>query len=188
MKKEIKSGLIVFLIFTFISGLLYPLLVTSVAQLFLKDKANGSLIKLNDKIIGSKLIGQEFISPAYFHGRPSSVNYVGNKSGGTNLSPTNKKLIEETRKNISIVRTENMLGDNAEIPPDLVLSSASGLDPDISIESARVQVQRIALAREVSEDKIHELVNKCTKHRQFWILGNERVNIVELNLALDKFL
>ena len=188
MGKEIKTGFIVFLIFTFVSGLLYPLFITGVAQFIFKDKANGSLIKLNGKVIGSELIGQKFTGHEYFHGRPSSISYTSSKSGASNLGPTSKKLIKETQKNISAIRIENMLEDNVQIPPDLVLSSASGLDPDISIKSAELQIPRIAKERGISEERIHKLISKHSEHRQFWILGNERVNVLKLNLALDKSL
>ena len=185
MEKEIKSGFVVFLFFTVLSGLLYPLLITGIAQLIWNDKANGSLIKLNNKIIGSKLVGKKFRNPAYFHGRPSNVVYAGNKSGATNLGPTSKKLVEETKKNILLIRNENNLSGDTKIPADLVFNSASGLDPHISPEAARLQIPRISKVRGIPEEKMQKLLYKHIESEQLGILGSQRVNVLELNIDLE---
>jgi K+-transporting ATPase ATPase C chain len=186
MIKEIKSGFIVFLFFMVLSGFLYPLFITGVAQVIWNKNANGSLIIKDSRVVGSELIGQEFKSPAYFHGRPSSVNYAGNKSGATNLGPTSKKLSDVTRENVLLIRNENGLSVDTKIPSDLTLGSASGLDPHISIEAAKLQVPRIASMRNLPKKKIEELLNKHIESEQFGILGKKRVNVLELNIDLDK--
>lgn len=183
---EIKRGLIIFILFSVMAGILYPIFITGVAQVFWKNQANGSLIKVGDNILGSKLIGQKFTSSKYFHGRPSIVNYKGNISGASNLGPTSKKLIENAKIEINKVRNENNLRLDSKISADLVLSSASGLDPHISLDSALLQASRIAKVRGVVLDKVKGLIYKNLEEPQFKFLGQKRVNVLTLNLDLDK--
>ena len=175
--QEIKRGLIIFLLLTVLTGLVYPLFITGVAQLVWSHKANGSLITNNGHIVGSELIGQAFSSPKYFHGRISGVS---------NLGPTSKKLLEQTQKQINKVRQENLLPNNLPVPADLVLSSGSGLDPHISQEAAFLQAQRVAKVRNISLEKVQELIHKNTEPPQLKIFGQQRVNVLGLNLDLDK--
>ena len=184
--QEIKRGLIIFLLLTVLTGLIYPLFITGVAQLVWFSKANGSLLTKDGRIIGSKLIGQMFSSPQYFHGRPSSVNYKGNISGASNLGPTSKKLLEQVQNQINNVRKENFLSDDSPISSDLVLSSGSGLDPHISKEAALLQAPRIARVRNIGLEKVQELIHKNTELPELKIFGQSRVNVLKLNLDLDK--
>ncbi|MBI1858304.1 MAG: potassium-transporting ATPase subunit KdpC [Candidatus Melainabacteria bacterium] len=183
---EIKRGFIIFILFSVLTGLMYPVIITGLAQVFWKDKANGSLIVSNKKVIGSKLIGQKFTSPQYFHARPSAIDYKGNISGASNLGPTSSKLIENAQKEINSVRSENALGKDSKIPADLVLSSASGLDPHISLDSALLQAPRIAKIRGITLDKMNKLIYKNLEEPLFKFLGQKRVNVLTLNLELEK--
>ena len=184
--QEIKRGLIIFLLLTVLTGLIYPLFITGVAQLIWSHNANGSLITKSGHVIGSKLIGQVFSSPRYFHGRPSSVNYKGSISGASNLGPTSKKLLQETQNQINKVREENKLQNDLPLPADLVLSSGSGLDPHISKEAALLQAPRIAKERNISLEKVQGLICKNTEPPQLKIFGQPRVNVLQLNLDLDR--
>ncbi len=184
--KEIKQGFIIFILFSVLTGLAYPIFVTTVAQIIWKDNANGSLVESQGKVIGSELIGQSFTSVKYFHGRPSNVDYKGSNSGASNLAPTSKKLIEITENEITKTRVENNLSKDVKVPGDLVLSSASGLDPHISPESALLQAQRVAKARDISLDNVKQLILTNTENPQFKILGQKRVNVLKLNLSLDR--
>jgi len=186
MIKLLKRATLCLICLTLLTGLIYPLIVTGLAQLFFREQANGSLIKHNNEIVGSALIAQNFNSVKYFHGRPSAVAYDAAASGASNLGGTNKKLLENIEKNIKEVRRENNLSDQQAIPSDLVTTSASGLDPEISVESAYLQVNRIAKARNLSVEKIRNLVKTQIIGRQFGILGESRVNVLKLNIALDK--
>ena len=183
--QEIKRGSIIFLLLTVLTGLAYPLFITGAAQLIWSHQANGSLIKKNGHVVGSKLIGQMFSSPKYFHGRPSSVDYKGSVSGASNLGPTSKKLFQETQKQINKVREENLLPDDSPLPADLVLSSGSGLDPHISKEAALLQAPRIARERNISLEKVQELIHKNIELPQLKIFGQPRINVLMLNLDLD---
>lgn len=167
---------------------IYPALVWGFARLAFPEKAAGSLIHENGKIVGSRLIGQRFSNPAYFHPRPSAAGkgYDATASGGTNLGPLSKKLIEDVRLRVTAYRQENGLSKDAPVPADAVTSSASGLDPDISIENARLQAQRVAKARHVSKEIIMNLVAQHAMGRTFGLLGEPRVNVLELNLDLDR--
>ncbi len=183
MKKEIKSGFIIFLIFTFVSGILYPLFITGIAQIVFKTEANGSLIELNNKVIGSKLIGQSFTEARYFHSRPSEVNYDASKSGGSNLGPTNKKLINRITSRYNELQNEN---PNSPVPVDLITSSASGLDPHITLKAAFFQVPRIAKARNIPEEDIINIIKHHIERKLFGFIGEERVNVLLLNIKLDR--
>ncbi len=169
---------------TLIFGLAYPLLVTALAQGLFTDKANGQLIERNGVVVGSRIIGQAFSSPGYFHSRPSAAGtgYDAANSSGTNLGPTNKKLIDSVKAAVEAARKEN---PGTPVPIDLVTSSASGLDPHISPAAAAFQVPRIARERRLSETDVRRLVEAHTAGRQLGFFGEARVNVLELNLALD---
>jgi len=165
-------------------GVLYPLVVTGLAQLFFPAKANGQLIQKNGKIVGSRIIGQSFGGPGYFHSRPSNAGtgYDPTASGGSNLGPTNKNLLERVKGDVEKVRAEN---PRASIPVDLVTASGSGLDPEISPAAAEFQLVRVTLERGMKEEEVRTLVQKHTKARDLGFLGEPRVNVLELNLDLD---
>src|SRR5689334_3258822 len=183
---QMKTALILLLSFTILTGLIYPLMVTGIAQFLFPEKANGSLIRQNNIVIGSSLIGQYFAGQNYFWGRPSATTpypYNGKASSGSNFGPTNPKFLALVKERISRV-TE---GQNKElIPVDLVTASGSGLDPDISPYAAFYQAERVAKARNISISEINSLIQQHIKGRTFGFLGERRVNVLELNLALDK--
>jgi len=183
---DLKTAMLLFIAFSLLTGLIYPLLMTGIIQIAMPEQASGSLIVVNGKIVGSELIGQNFTSPGYFHGRPSAVNYAGNGSGASNFGPTNKNLMEQVSQRISEVRAENNLSSNATVPSELVLASASGLDPHISMEGAMLQVPRVANARGIPESEVKVLVYQHIEPAQFGIMGQERVNVLNLNLALNE--
>jgi K+-transporting ATPase ATPase C chain len=168
---------------TLILGIIYPIVVTALAQLLFDEKAQGSLIVRDGQVVGSRLIGQPFQGPGYFHPRPSASRYDPTASGGTNLGPTSRKFFEEKVKTLADeLRAEN---PNSLIPVDLITSSASGLDPHITPAAAEFQIPRIARARKISEDVLRRLVREHMQARQLGVLGEPRVNVMELNLALD---
>ena len=187
IRKQARPALIVFLLITLITGVLYPLVITGIAQAVFPVQANGNLIQHDGKVVGSALIGQPFTSPEYFWGRPSAtspVPYNSGVSGGSNLGPTNPALLDEVKTRVDALHSADP--DNSQlIPVDLVTSSGSGLDPDISIAAANYQVPRIARERNLSESDVTALVEQQTKHRQFGLFGEPRVNVLKLNLALD---
>jgi K+-transporting ATPase ATPase C chain len=173
--------------FTVLTGFLYPLLMTGLAQAFFPRQANGSLLRLNGTLIGSSLIGQSFTKSRYFHSRPSAAGngYDATQSGATNLGPTNVKLIDRIRQSIADFRKENPTF-NGPVPSDIVTASASGLDPDISPAAAEDQAARVAAVRGVSVDQVRRLVAQFTKGPEWGFLGESRVNVLMLNLALDR--
>ncbi len=185
MKKNLMTAVLMTLTTTILLGLIYPLVVTGMAQVLFPNKANGQLIRRDGKVVGSRIIGQAFVGAAYFHSRPSAAGngYDAANSGGTNLGPTNKKLIDRVLTDVSQLHGEN---PNAPVPVDLVTTSASGLDPDITPAAALFQVPRIARERGLSEKQLQQLVSKHTAQRQFGILGEPGVNVLELNLDLDE--
>ncbi len=175
------------LVLTVLTGLLYPAVVTGIAQAVFPRQAQGSLIESNGKVIGSEIIGQNFTKPEYFHGRPSvaGTGYDAANSGGSNLGPTNPKLVERIKADLAKFRAENP--DYAgPIPADLLTSSASGLDPHISPASALAQAPRVAKARGVPLAQVQQLVGTYTENRQAGFLGEPRVNVLKINLALDR--
>jgi K+-transporting ATPase ATPase C chain len=187
MKDLIRPALTMLLILTVLTGLVYPLAITGMAQLFFPEQANGSLIVHNGKVIGSKLIGQYFDKPEYFWSRPSATSpfpYNAAASGGSNLGPTNPALIEAVKARVAAFRAADP-GNAPPIPVDLVTASGSGLDPHISPAAALYQVKRVARARGLDESTVQTLVTQHTEGRQFGLLGEPRVNVLELNLALD---
>ena len=176
------------IVFTIITGLAYPLAMTGLAQALFPFQANGSIITHDGKPIGSALIGQNFTSAGYFQGRPSAAGtdgYDATSSGGSNLGPTSKKLVDTVADNIKKVREDNKLDEQKPVPADLVLASGSGLDPDISPAAAYVQIERVASERGLSVSEVNNLVEQHIKGRQFGIFGEPRINVLELNLALD---
>lgn len=188
MLRQIINAFAMLLVFTVITGLVYPLAMTGLAQALFPYQANGSIIVQDGKPIGSALIGQSFTSAHYFHGRPSAAGadgYDAASSGGSNLGPTSKKLVDAVTDNVAKVREENQLDEVKLVPSDLVLASGSGLDPDISPEAAYVQIERVATERGISAGEVRNLVDHQVKNRQLGILGEPRVNVLALNLALD---
>ncbi len=182
MKKNLVTAIMMTIATTILLGIIYPLVVTGLAQVLFHDKANGQLIEANGKIIGSRIIGQGFSGPGYFHSRPSAVNYDAANSNGSQFGPTNKKLIERVQRDMVTLQREN---PNVPVPIDLVTASASGLDPEISPAAAEFQVHRVALERKGLEVEIARLVSEHTAGRTLGLLGEPRVNVLELNLALD---
>jgi len=185
MKKNLLISIWFTLATTVLLGIIYPLVVTGLAQVLFPKQANGSLIPQNGKLVGSHLIGQPFTAPGYFYSRPSaagSAGYDPTASSGSNLGPTNKMLIDRVNASVQQLQPTN---PNTPIPADLVTTSGSGLDPDISPASADFQVPRVAKERGMSEQDVRVLVAKHTKGRQWGFLGEPRVNVLELNLDLD---
>jgi K+-transporting ATPase ATPase C chain len=196
MLREIRPALVVILLLAAITGLLYPLAMTGLGQLLFPAQASGSLIAHDGKVVGSALIGQNFTQAGYFHGRPSAttepdpadptktvpVPYAADNSGGSNLAPTAKALVERVQADADKLKPE---ANGAPIPADLVTTSASGLDPDISPAAALLQVHRVAAARGLTDAQVRALVESHVEERQFGVLGEPRVNVLQLNLALD---
>jgi potassium-transporting ATPase KdpC subunit len=197
MLREIRPAIVVLVALTLITGLAYPLAMTGIAGVLFPYQAQGSLIERNGTVVGSALIGQEFDGDKYFHGRPSATTatdpndstktvaapYNAANSGGSNLAPSNKALIDRVQGDMDKLKQEN---PSTPVPIDLVTTSASGLDPHISPESALFQVPRIAKARKLPEDRVRQLVADHTEGRLFGLLGEPRVNVLQLNLALDQ--
>jgi potassium-transporting ATPase KdpC subunit len=181
--RELRQALLVFIVLSIVTGLAYPLFITGLAQTFFLKKANGSLIVVGGKVVGSELIGQKFSSPRYFHGRPSANDYDAGNSGGSNLGPANEKNLKEVAARIERVRTENGLAPEQAILADLVLTSASGLDPDISLDGALLQAARVAKARDLSVENVVDMVTSMAE--PIHPGGLRRVNALKLNLALD---
>jgi K+-transporting ATPase ATPase C chain len=184
LTREVKIGISLFIAIVVIV-IIYVAFVTLVAQVAMPEKANGSLIWIDGKVVGSELIGQSFTSPGYFHGRPSAVDYNADESGGSNLGPNSERLLEQVRQRVEQVRKENGLASDAPVPADLVLASGSGLDPDISVESALLQVSRVSLERGMREADVKSLVQQQIEYPQLGFLGAEKVNVLKLNIALD---
>ena len=196
MLRQIQPAIVMVLLLTVITGLVYPLGMTGLAQLLFPHRANGSLIEKDGKVIGSKLIGQNFTDARYFHGRPSATTdtdpndpaktvpapYNASNSAGSNAGPTSKSLIDRVTQDADRLKAEN---PSAPIPVDLVTTSASGLDPDISPAAAHFQAPRVAKTRGISEARLHDLVNQSIEGRFLGILGEPKVNVLQLNMKLD---
>ncbi len=189
MMKELRPAVISFLLLSLLTGFAYPLLVTGFSQVLLPGKANGSLIAKEGKPIGSELIGQNFADPKYFWGRLSATGpmpYNASASSGSNLGPTNPALFDAVKGRVQALRDADS-GNQQAVPVDLVTGSASGLDPHISPAAAEYQLARVARVRNINSELLHKLVAEYTESRQFGILGEPRVNVLKLNLALDDF-
>ena len=184
MKKQLLTAIWFTLATTVIFGVIYPLVVTGIAQVAFPDQANGSLVVKKGQVVGSRLIGQAFTGDKYFHSRPSAAGngYDPTASGGSNLGPTNQTLISRVHDDVAKLQQER---PGALVPADMVTTSGSGLDPDISPANAEFQVPRVAKARAISEDQLRQLVARHTQGRQYGIFGEPRVNVLELNLDLD---
>jgi potassium-transporting ATPase KdpC subunit len=185
MKRNLVTAILMTVATTILLGILYPLAITAISRFVFPEKANGQLIEVNGKIVGSRLLGQAFFSPAYFHTRPSSAGngYDAANSNGSQLGPTNQKLIDRVKGDTAAAQAEN---PGTPVPIDLVTESASGLDPDITPAAAAFQIPRVAKARGISEEQLRPLVAKHTKNRQWGFLGEPRVHVLELNLDLDR--
>lgn len=197
MLKELRPAIVIFAALTIVTGLIYPLVMTAVAQALFPDQAHGSLIRLGDRVVGSGLIGQDFEADNYFHGRPSATTatdpkdasktvpapYNASNSAGSNLGPTSKVLADRVRRDVAALKVQN---PSAPVPVDLVTTSGSGLDPDISPQAARFQAARVAKARNLPEAEIEALIDSRIEGRDIGVLGEPRVNVLKLNLALDR--
>lgn len=175
-----------FIVLSVLTGLVYPLLITLAGQIFFPFKSGGSLLTFNNKSIGSELIGQNFSDLKYFHSRPSAVDYNASASGAGHYAPSNAKFLQEVKNRIAQTRTKNGISQNQTLPADSVLTSGSGLDPHITVETALLQVPRIAKSRRLSESDLIYLVNLNIEKSQMGFLGESRVNVLKLNMALDR--
>jgi K+-transporting ATPase ATPase C chain len=185
MLKELKTAILITFILTIITGILYPLAITGIAQTIFHKQANGSLIERDGKVVGSEIIGQNFTKPEYFHPRPSQNSYDAANSGGSNLGPTNPALADRLKKDAETFRKDNP-DYTGPIPADAITASGSGLDPEISPANALAQAARVAKARGSSTDAMQSLVVVNTQQRNLGVLGEPRVNVLKLNMALDQ--
>lgn len=186
--RQLRPALIALAVFTVVCGVVYPLVVTAVAQVAFNDEAEGSLIKVDGVVVGSELIGQQFISPQYFHPRPSAAGagYDSGASSGSNLGPRNPALLDAVAERVIAYREENGLSADVPVPVDAVTASASGLDPHISVANARLQAPRVAAERGLDVAAVLGLIGDHTDDRDLLVLGDPGVNVLELNLALDR--
>jgi potassium-transporting ATPase KdpC subunit len=185
MKQNLKIAILMTVVTTVLLGIIYPLVVTGLAQALFRDKANGQLIVRNGQVVGSRIIGQAFTGPGYLHSRPSAAGngYDAANSGGSNLGPTNRQLIDRVKGDVARLQAEN---PGNPVPIDLVTTSASGLDPDITPAGAEFQVPRLARERGLSEDQVRQIIRQYTQGRQLGFLGEPRVNVLGVNLVLDE--
>jgi len=188
MLKQFNPAIRITLFFTILTGIIYPAVVTGLCQLLSRNQANGSLVSVNGQVVGSSLLGQNFSKPEYFQPRPSAAGtdgYDPTASGGSNFGPTNQKLINRVKASVEKFRKENP-DYSGPVPADLVTASASGLDPDLSPAATEAQAARIAKSRGITLERVSDLVASSTQERQLGFLGERRVNVLELNLALDR--
>jgi K+-transporting ATPase ATPase C chain len=185
--QQLKRSILVFAGLSIICGLIYPLMVTAIAQAIFPRQSNASIIKSGDIVIGSALLGQLFTRPEYFHGRPSATDppYDASNSSGSNLAPSSAKLLEQVKTRLEQIRKENGLPSHMPVPTDLVLASASGLDPHISAQAALLQAPRISRERKIPQSVIENIVSQNTENPFLWIWGMRRVNVLQLNIALE---
>ncbi len=185
MRRSVTTAVLYTILGTVLLGIVYPYVVTGIAQLFFREKANGQLIIRDGKLVGSGILGQAFTGPAYFHSRPSSAGtgYDASSSSGSNYAPTSKKLVDRVAGDVATAQAEK---PGALVPIDLVTASASGLDPDITPAAANFQVARVASLRHLSEEAVRQIVARHTLNRQLGVLGEPRVNVLQLNLDLDR--
>jgi len=186
--RQLVPAFLAVIVLTVLTGVVYPLLVTGVSQVAFRSKADGSIVKVGGVAVGSKLIGQQFAAPQYFHPRPSAAGagYDGSSSSGSNLGPTNPTLLDAVAERVAAYRTENGVPEGQLVPVDAVTSSASGLDPDISVANARLQAARVATARGVTVKAVLAAIDRHVDGRSLGVLGDPGVNVLELNLALDQ--
>lgn len=188
MRRQLLPALRMVLVLTVLTGLVYPLVVTGIAQALFNDEANGSLLRRDGDVIGSSLQGQVFTADRYFHARPSAAGATGYDAGatsGSNFGPTNEEFLALVEQRVAEYRERNDLPDDAPVPVDAVAASGSGLDPEITPANAALQAPRVAAARGLGEDRVRDLIERYTAASTLGILGEDRVNVVELNLALD---
>jgi len=187
LARQLVPACIALLVFTVLLGVVYPLATTAVAQIAFGDEADGSLVERDDQVVGSELIGQPFVSPAYFHPRPSAAGagYDGSASSGSNLGPTNPDLLAAIDERVAAYRDENGLSADVAVPVDAVTASGSGLDPHISVANARLQARRVAETRGVALDEVLAAIDAATEGPMALVLGEPGVNVLELNLDLD---
>ena len=185
MWKTLWRAFVLLVGLTVLTGVFYPLIVTGLSQMVFPTRANGSIVRRSGREIGSELIGQDFSAPKYFHGRPSASRYDATASGGSNLAQTNRKLVRLLKFRVAEIREEDRLAARQKVPSDRVTSSASGLDPDLTIEGAMSQVHRIAAVRRIDEKALRQLVKRSAERPFLGIFGSPRVNVLKLNLALD---
>ena len=187
LRRQLPAALGMLIVFTVLLGVVYPLVVTAIGQVVFHDKAEGSLVEVDGEVVGSSLIGQQFTAPEYFHPRPSNAGdgYDASASSGSNLGPTNPAFLTTVADRIAAYRAENGLADGARVPVDAVTASASGLDPHISVVNAELQAPRVAEARGLDLNDVLELLDDNTSGRDIGFLGEEGVNVLELNVALD---
>jgi K+-transporting ATPase ATPase C chain len=195
LPSELLRSLRLTLVVAAVTGLIYPLVMTGIIQAVFHDQANGSLVTKNGQVVGSRLIGQQFASPRYFHGRPSATvdpstgkprPYAADNSAGSNYGPSNQALIDRVTQGVQTVRDENGLGSNVQVPVDLVTTDFSGFDPDITEAAALIQVDRVAGARQLSADRVRAVVERHVQGRVLWIFGEPHVNVLDVNMALDR--
>jgi potassium-transporting ATPase KdpC subunit len=185
--RQLRPAIVAMAVFTVILGVAYPLMVTAIAQVGWDDTADGSLIERDGVVVGAELIGQPFVSPQYFHPRPSAAGdgYDGSASSGSNLGPTNPDFLATVGERVAAYRSENGLGDDSLVPVDAVTASGSGLDPHISVRNAHIQAARVADARNMNLDEVLAMIGEHITDRALGIFGDPAVNVLELNLALD---
>jgi len=186
MRRQLAPALIMTLVLTVLTGLVYPLLVTGIGHVAFPHRADGSLVTYDGHVVGSALIGQSFTKPAYFHPRPSVSGYDAMASGGSNLGPSSQKLLAAVRDRVAAYRKENDLPSTVAVPVDAVTASGSGLDPHISLENALLQVHRVAQARRMTDSAVRGILRRHVEDRPFGVLGEKVVNVLELNLDLDR--
>ncbi|MBV9171421.1 MAG: potassium-transporting ATPase subunit KdpC [Chloroflexi bacterium] len=187
--QHLRTAVLITIVLTVLLGVIYPLTMTAIAQVILPSQANGSLVRdASGNVVGSAILAQNFMQPQYFHPRLSAAGsdgYDATASGGSNLGPTNQKLIDTVQQRADAYRAENGLAPDASVPVDAVTASASGLDPDITPANALLQVHRVATARGLSDDQVRNMLNQYTEGRTLFVLGEPRVNVLKLNMALD---